>query len=375
MRKWFIILNVSIGLFSSCRKPYDLNVSGGDPGILVVEGTILVGSNQDNVFKLSRLNDLAAIVSETAVTNARVEIVSGNGNRWVVNEVSPGTYRSILNLNSGSTYQLLIQTSDGLQYSSEVQKVVRTPEIDSLSWRQEGDIVNMYAHTHDATNSTRYYRWSYEETWESHAWYETYFDFVNGIIIARPPGDQIYSCWKNASSNNVIVGSSTSLKDDVISYQPVTSLTKPSEKLYVRYSVLVRQIGLTSDAYDFWSLLKKNTELTGTLFDPQPSTLPTNLKCTTNPGKKVIGYVSAATVSEKRLFIRNSEVSLWPYRNESTSCPAIEKSKSQAEIFLSNNPDYLPAYYVTAGGNYGVAERKCVDCRYSGGTNVKPVFW
>ena len=375
MRNVFLIIVLISLLLIRCRKPYDLTVAAVDTGILVVEGTILAGPGKENIFKLSRLNDLSNIAAETPVRGAKVEIVSDNGNRWLLFEDIPGTYRSYLSLTSTNKYTLLIQMPDGSEYASEEQKVVITPDVDSLSWKQEGDLVNLYSHTRDASNSTRYYRWSFEETWESRAWYETYFDFVNGFIVARPPGDQIYSCWKNASSNTVIIGSSTSLKDDVISYQPITTLVKPSEKLYVRYSLLVKQTGLTKEAFDFWSLLKKNTELTGTLFDPQPSSLPTNIKCTSDTGKQVIGYVSAATVTEKRIFIRNSEVVLWPYRNENTSCPAIERSKSAAEAFLADNPDYLPAYFVTAGGNYGVAEKKCVDCRFSGGTNIKPFFW
>jgi hypothetical protein len=369
------ILSFVFVCFSSCRKPYDLSVAGDVPGHLVVEGTILVGQNEENEFKLSRLTDLSSPISETAVTGARVEIVGSNGSKWLLPEVSPGTYRAGLSLSETLSYKLQVQTAGGSTYTSKETKVILTPPIDSLSWKYEDNNVTVYAHTHDPSNATRYYRWYFNETWETHAWYETYFDFVNGSIVARPPGDQIFACWKEASSNTIVVGNSTALTDDVISYQPITTIAKPSEKMFVRYSVLVRQIGLPREAYDFWTLLKKNTELTGTLFDPQPSILPTNILCISDPSKKAIGYVSAASVREKRLFIRNSQLSLWPYRNENTQCPAIETSRSAAEAFLAGNPGYLPAYYVTAGGNFGVAERKCVDCRLAGGTNIQPAYW
>lgn len=375
MRTRLLILFVLFVYVSSCRKPYDLTVAGDIPGLLVVEGTILVGQYEENEFKLSTLTDLSSMVSGTAITGARVEIVASNGYRWLLPEVSPGTYRAGLSLSETYSYTLQIQTAGGSTYASKETKVNLTPPIDSLSWKYEDNNVTVYAHTQDPTNATRYYRWNFTETWESHAWYDTYFDYVNGSIVARPPGDQIFACWKEASSNTIIVGNSTSLIDDVISYQPITTIARPSEKMFVRYSILVRQIGLPREAYDFWTLMKKNTELTGSLFDPQPSVLPTNILCTSDPSKKAIGYVSAAYVREKRLFIRNSQLSLWPYRNENTQCPATELSRSAAEAFLAVNPGYLPAYYVTAGGNFGVAERKCVDCRLAGGTNIQPAFW
>ena len=43
--------------------------------------------------------------------------------------------------------------------------------------------------------------------------------------------------------------------------------------------------------------------------------------------------------------------------------------------FLSANPTWGVAYFITAGGGFGVSTMPCIDCTLTGGTNVKPSFW
>jgi len=373
MRRRLILLTLLAGTLSGCREDFILPDTQADASVLVVEGDIVVGGGVENLIRLTRLRNLYQ-PNENPVAGARVDILAGNGTTWPLTERSPGNYASNAILPANQHYTLRI-TADGKTYETPSQTPVITPAIDSVTWSQDASNIRIFVHTRDATNQTRQYRWKHIETWESRAWYETYFDFVNGSIVTRPVGDQIYTCWKNASSAAILIGNSRSLDKDVISYQPIAAIAKPSEKVYVRYSILVQQMGITQEAFDFWDILRKNTELTGTLFDPQPSNLPTNIRCTNDPKAKVIGYVSVGTITEKRLFILHSALDGWPNRNQALSCDAFEFSKTQAENFLRNNPSYLPAYFITAGGGFGVAPKGCVDCRLMGGSNLKPLFW
>lgn len=359
-----------------CRKPFDLPVVPEDNTALIVEGDVLVGTDKTTRIQLSRLRSTSDPEQNIPESNATVLIISSNGTQYPLFEDGKGTgaYQATLSLDAASTYKVRIQAR-GKTFESRMEAVVPTPEVDSVSWRYDDDAVKVFVHTHDPAAKTRFYRWDFKETWEHRAWYETYFDYQNGHIITRPVGDQIYSCWRNEESGSIIIGNSNDLTDDVISFQPVTMVYRPSQKMYVRYSILVRQWGLSREAYNFWSILKKNTELTGSLFDPQPSQLPSNLTCTSDLSQMVIGYVSACKVTEKRLFILNSALPAWPYRNETLGCTPKEGPKFLMEDFLSTHPDFLPAYYITAGGGYGVAPKVCVDCRLQGGDIIKPSFW
>lgn len=364
-------------LIQGCTKSFELPSKEIANPILVVEGDIKTGELVENSIKLSRTKALFA-VNDIPETNSLVEIQVQNGPRYVLKHRGNGVYSEKLQLPATTPAALRIQTADGKIYETPFQKPIETPNIDSITWKQGpgyGADVKIFVHTKDPSNKTRNYKWTFTETWERHAWYETYFEFVNGSIVSRAVGDQIYACWQTKEGTTFELANSNGLQQDVISYQPLNTIPFATERIYVRYSILVRQIGLSPDAYAYWEALKKNTELRGTLFDPQPSKLTTNITCTNDKSKEVIGFISVGKVTEKRLFIMNSAVNLWPTRNELEACDAYEFPKFQAERFLTQNQNYLPAYYVTAGGGYGVAIKQCVDCRLGGGVNVKPVFW
>lgn len=148
-----------------------------------------------------------------------------------------------------------------------------------------------------------------------------------------------------------------------------------SEKIEVRYSILVKQYALTREAYQYWEVMKKNTEQVGTLFDPQPSQLPSNITCVTRPEELVIGFVSAGSYAEKRLFINRAEVQPWRYFR---LCDQIIVPIDSLRHFFSRN-NYIPIneYISPLSGRvagYNSATQVCMDCTIRG-TPVKPSFW
>jgi Domain of unknown function (DUF4249) len=368
----YITILFILTIMYSCKKPYTPPETETSNTILVVEGTIATGSTTENRFLLSRVRPLQDTSINDPESGARVTIEAQNGGNWNLQEIETGTYSASLTLSSTSKYRLSILTRNGKQYQSEYLDVTSTPPIDSVTWKQP-DNLEISVHTHDPTNNTKYYRWDFKETWEYHAFYDSNLDFVNGQIVYIDPADQTYSCWSSNSSGSIIIANTTALTEDVISYQPVQLVLKPSVKASFKYSILVRQIGLTEDAYNFWNILRKNTELTGTLFDPQPSQLPGNIICVNDANEKVIGYISAGAVSEMRLYVRNAELLNWPPPIQDSVCKSLDPGPDPVS-YLNADTTYGPAYYVTGGG-VRLAKKPCMDCRRQGGTNIKPPFW
>jgi hypothetical protein len=360
-------------LVDGCKKPYNPPVSESVNSILVVEGTIAVGTNAENRFLLSRLRPLQDTSLNDPESGARIIIESQSGQTWTLSEKEAGTYFSTISLPLNVKYRLKVQTRNGHQYETDFLDVIATPPIDSVTWEQPHD-VDIFVHTHDPSNNTKYYRWEYTETWEYHAFYDSNLDFVNGQIVFLQPADYTYACYSSESSGSIIINNTTALTEDVISYQPILTLPNPSPKASYKYSVQVRQVGLTEDAYKFWNILRKNTELTGTLFDPQPSQLPGNIRSVTDPSEKVIGFVSAGQVKEKRIFIRNAELPGWPQMPvEDSVCKVVDADPNAIE-FLKQDTTYGPAFFVTGGG-LRLAKKQCMDCRRRGGTLTRPPFW
>jgi Domain of unknown function (DUF4249) len=371
-----IALTVFGSLALGCSKPLELPDTKPDTSIVVVEGDVVTGNDVDNTVLLSRVRSLADTTA-APVANAQVLVVDESGHTWPLTESgsAPGKYAASLTLDPARKYALRI-LSDGNTFESAFQASKPCPPIDSITFQQPtpADDATIYVHAHDPSNNTRFYRWQATETWERHSFYESFYLFTGDDIVTKPVGDQNYRCWQTEPVPAITIANTSGLSQDVVSYQPVATLRKDTEKGIVRYSILVKQIALTAESFNFWNTIKKNTELSGSLFDPQPSQYVTNITCKNDPVKKAIGFVSVSGSAEKRLFIMNSQLDSWPLV-ASGSCDAINFGKSFAIDFLKANPGYLVAGYNTTNGTYAVAAVSCVDCTLTGGTNVKPSFW
>jgi hypothetical protein len=283
-----------------------------------------------------------------------------------------------LALPPGREYQLQIRTAAGRQYLSDLVQAKLTPPIDSVTWSAGGLGVRVAVHARDPSNATRYYRWSYVETWEFTSAYYSQFEFTGGAMRRRT--ENIYNCWGTEKSPTINLTSTTRLTQDVVTDFPLTLLPRNSPKLRFRYSVLVSQFAQTPEEYSYWEKLKKNTESIGSLFDPLPSQLSGNVRCLDDANETVIGYVGAASVSQKRIFIANAQlprgtINLNGYEN----CQAQDTIPAAQAPTVFRNPRVIPidAVYPPVGVipiAYTAGTPECIDCRQRG-TNVKPSFW
>lgn len=357
----------------ACRESYQLPDTQRNINILVVEGHLDNGGEQ-TIIRISRavnIEDSALVKPETG---AQVSVSNGSGPGFTFTEQAPGIYVFNRLTLTGGDYRLRITARDGKQYASEMLPVKDAPEIDSLSWRRTEDGVKILVNTHDPANKSRYYRWEYEETWALISEYPSLFEFRDMRVQPRADPNTVMFCWAPEKSTRVITGSSAKLSDDVISMLPVAEVPSGSIKLAVRYSLLVKQFALTDEAYSYWDILKSNTEQLGSLFDPQPSQLQSNIRCITHPGEQVIGFVSAGKVTEKRIFITRTEVNPWSYI---PPCKEITVPSDSVRFYFGPSNMYTPTTEWRVGNllvGYYASTTPCADCT-SIGSNIRPSFW
>lgn len=369
MKRIFIPLLIVAGIVS-CREQYDPKVKSLQQSFLVVEGNLNV-SHDSTIVRLTRtfkLEDTAKLKVENGAqltvegSDNTIRPLTARGNGYYV---SPD-----LNLVVNTQYRLRIKTSDGKEYLSGFVKARTTPPIDSISWENSNEGVRVFANTKDPSNASRYYRWDYDETWEIHSFFYSDIIYQNGSIRNRVmPAEDVSVCWKYASSTNIPLANSVRLQDDIISRALLTLITPGNERLSVRYSILVKQYALDKEAYEFFELMKKNTEEIGSIFSPQPSEIKGNIQCLTDPSQYVLGYITASAVQTKRIFIR---VSPWNFRED---CPSFK---------VAANPDSIRFYFGTIGyipysfnfpAEYFGGYPNCVDCTTRGGSTKKPSYW
>jgi hypothetical protein len=104
-----------------------------------------------------------------------------------------------------------------------------------------------------------------------------------------------------------------------------------------------------------------------------------NVHCLNDAAEPVIGYVGAATVAEKRIFIANTDLpntlrSQTGYEDCTELYPILLANLSQfdGDGYLPIAGIYTPMTYKLIG--YQAASAECSDCRRHG-TNVRPDFW
>ncbi|MGK2862780.1 MAG: DUF4249 domain-containing protein [Chitinophagaceae bacterium] len=372
---WIILLSVL--WLIACKKPYDPPEIKIATNFLVIDGSITCGNDAVTTIVLSRTTNLGDSLVFNPELNASVFIEQEQGNTFPVTGQRAGTYQTqSLSLDPTKKYRLKIRTADNKNYVSEYVPGKISPAIDSLSWKQNLDLT-VSVFTHDLSKNTRYYRWEYDESWNYRSIFSTDYGVQNGLIFVVDATTQRDSCWRTDSSKNIVVGSSVALSEDVINEFPVAVIPQNDQRIGRRYSILVKQYALTEEAFRYLQLIQKNTQQLGTLFDAQPSQLKGNVQSVENPNEPVIGYISASTVSTKRIFIQNNQLTDWHYAQPVELCGNI--------VFIAQNPtnyaiwdfpdlSYAP-YYFTSGGGIAILKKACLDCTVQGGTNVKPSFW
>ncbi|MBS1599916.1 MAG: DUF4249 domain-containing protein [Bacteroidetes bacterium] len=365
-----LIVAISSVFAFGCKEVYTPPQSNTNPNYLVVDGVLTSGDSTK--IKLSRTRNLNDSVLNSPEGGATVVVIGEGSDSYPLSEEEIGTYSiGLLSLNAGEKYKLDITTSDGKHYESDQIITKQTPPIDSLNWTINDNGVQVFVNTHDQSNGTLYYRWQYEETWEYHAAFDSYYTYTGGMLVPRNPNDHVYTCWHDRSSTELVLASSAGLSADVIYRNPVVFIPKGSEKISVEYSVLVKQYALTKEAYEYWESLKKSTELTGGLFDPLPAQLIGNIHCTTNPDEKALGYIAASSITKQRIFIKYLEVEPWPPPPQ--DCPEVIVPPDSVDY-------YFGKHLLSPVANHGLTDfsgsfASCVDCTLNGGTLVKPSFW
>ncbi|HTR28438.1 MAG TPA: DUF4249 domain-containing protein [Puia sp.] len=379
-RKIFIAITMACILLCDCVQSYVSPYKSPATGYLVVDGYIT--GNGATQYYLTRTIPLPGDSTIPVVTGAGLQVEGTDGAIYSLAELGGGRYGiDSMPLRTGLSYRLRIKLPGGESYLSDFVPYKPTPPIDSVNWIYDVNGVTIFVNTHDPANSTRYYQWRYDQTYEYHAAEASSFIYVpaTNSIVQRTPAQNVYTCWMDVPVTNIVVGTSAKLSQDVIYEYPLLTIPPNSQPLSVEYSILVSQYALSDSGYFFLQQMARNNESLGSIFDALPSQPAGNIHSLTDPNEPVIGYIQAGTVQQQRIFISNQQVSNWVFLNR---C-------GDPDIIVPNIPDSIKFYFGEVGlnplyQNFGPSpplfgwfanELDCTNCTLQGGTTQKPSFW
>ncbi len=367
----YLLFITALVVTSSCKVPYEPQPTTTPTNYLVVEG--LINTTDSTFIKLSRTVLVSSTNTVKPELKATVTIESDQGTTYPLKEVGKGSYvAGILNLSAINKYRLRIKTISGGTYLSDFVQAKITPPIDSVTTDAQRFALHIDVNTHDPQNNTRYYRWEYTETWEFFSYLTSGYTYNGSTFIPRTAANQIHHCWGNYVSPEVLLGTSETLTQDVILHSPIVIIPSASEKLHTRYSIIVRQYALTKEAYQYWKLLQTNTENLGGTFDAQPSATIGNIHNVNNAAEPVIGFISAGTFTQTRIFRDIYSLPGDYYLDYKYNPPYDDNKCGVVQVLPPDYNVFINQLVPLSPGAGSSAE--CADCTLRG-SNVKPSFW
>jgi Domain of unknown function (DUF4249) len=367
------ILLLFILLFlGSCISQF-IPETSEDKQILVVEG-LITDQPGPYIIKLTRSLPLGVKSNATPVKGCTVSISDDIGNTYFLAETTAGVYLTDSSQFKGSIgrfYTLHINTNTTVSnhtYESTPTELKPVPPIDSVYYEkvtiqagtntsaaEEG--CQVYLNTQDPANQCKYYRWEFTETWE--------------FILPYAVPNKI--CWISANSNMINIKNTSAISEDKILRYPLNFISNQTDRLKVKYSILVNQYSLNEDEYQYWDKLQSMSQQVGSLYDIIPSSVSSNINCLDNPNEKVLGYFSVSSRSSKRIFVKDHFAGMPnPYSADNCIADTISGGEplppglnSTVWIIITS---LVPPYVVTT------YSKGCYDCTVRG-TNVEPSFW
>lgn len=375
-------------IISSCTETYNLQTNTYEEA-LVVEATI----TNELIHQEIKLTKTSQFEKEDIKieTGANVNVKDNKGNTYHFIEQS-GKYVSQTEFKAepNTEYSLEIITSDGKRFESTNEVLTSENEIESITPEvvndsREGRGVNIYVKSYDPKNTSKYYRYEYEETYKIIApkWLE-YKLVATGpqtIDFAPNPVDTRI-CYSTKNSIDIIQTSTTNLQEDRVNF-PVRFISDQNYIISHRYSILVRQYVQNIEAYTFYKILKEISDSASVLSPKQPGFINGNIKCVNNTNYKTIGFFDVSSVSSKRIFFNYEDLfpgeALPPYYVECTDsyykfCFGFSDPPCLGRQLMTDLEKNSVFYNRHNGIDYYMVPIACGDCT-SFSSNEIPSFW
>ncbi|MFD2943159.1 DUF4249 domain-containing protein [Flavobacterium notoginsengisoli] len=395
----FLILAFAI---SSCTEQYVFQNTGFESA-LVVEGTI-TNELKNQTIRLSQVYELEE-TGPKLEKGANVFILDDKGNEYQFAEKDT-VYESITPFKAepGRKYQLKIKTSAGKNYTSDEQALTTETKIDNVTATVEtvnGERgVQINVNSFDPTNSSKYYRYEYTETYKVIAPLWSPFEAFVIDVPAVPedpregtPGSpasenisivrrtkQVRICFSTKKSNSIILNSTNALSEDRVHF-PVRFISNQNYIISHRYTIFVKQYIQNLAAHTYYKTLKDLSSSGSILSPKQPGFFYGNIKSVENPSEKVIGFFEVSAVSSERIYFNYEDLfprePLPPYYESDCEMKEFADCTGDppcAAVQLRSVIRSRELIYFSGFSPYFLVKPACGDCtKFS--SNIVPPFW
>lgn len=376
-------------LLNSCTEPHILETNTYEEA-LVVEATITneLKKQEITLTKTSRFEDTEIQIEK----GANVFIKDNSGTQYDFKEES-GKYVSTTEFQATpeKEYRLFISTKDGRSFESTTEKLSHVNPMQNVTASIENKDnkrgVSIRINSFDPSNSSKYYRYEYEETYKIIApkWTSLKASLdANNSLVLTPNSSDTKVCYSSKKNTDLLLINTTNLNEDRVNYQ-IRFIGDDNYIISHRYSIYIKQYVENLAAYTYYKTLDKISK-SGSLLSPlQPGFLNGNIKASNNSDYKVTGFFDVASVSAERIYFNYVDLfpgePLPPYYTDCTEfCYSVN---APYDMPCTRSPSYhsdleagtitFLADQLTLPVPYWV-ESPCGDCT-TFSSNIRPPFW
>lgn len=315
-----LLLSILIFTLVSCVDVFDPQLTGKDAQI-VFEGTLTDQPGPHYfVLSFSAGYNSQESVFDRFVNAAKVWITDEKNVITNLIDFNRGQFRTPDGFRGqiGKSYTLHIRTSDGTEYASSAETMRLSPPIDKIYSefkinttprpKYRGNF-NVYIDVKDPTTEGDFYRWNWKN-YQKASSCELY------TVPRTDPPVRYYKkcceeCWNitqcigcvKVASDNLVNG--RTLAKQNIAQIPYDDTTP--------YYLLVEQLSLSREAYNFWKSVDAQANNSGGIFDTAPAMIRGNIKNLKDASVPMLGFFQVSAVSQKVAYIQRNGVGIQPF--------------------------------------------------------------
>ncbi len=354
-------------LIDACVERLDVPVIQSKK-VLVVDGSITnqPGPHTVKLFYSSQLDEV--IKTPEPFEAARAWITENNTTEYELTETKSGVYETSVTFTGmiGHTYKINIETEDGKKYESVPAVMKDAGSLNRVFAEFKENVINpndlsepqdafyLYIDGTGAKPQGNLLRWRWNATYQVHTAPALRVKKKGDHVVPDPPPcsgvvfdfleDEFIpvglcsccDCWvtfydETVAISDPVIVSGNSFNKVLLGIIPIKKNIYFLDKLLIR----VDQLSVSEEVYSFWNLVKTQQEGAQNIFQPEIVKVRGNIFSITNSEEEVFGIFSVSGIAENKI-----------------------------ELTLDDIPKQIPEYEVIND-----------DCRYTGGTNVKPSFY
>ncbi len=256
-------------MLGACSDVIEVNAPAGEPR-LVIEGWIY----DDRDVQTILLNNSAPYFANgplPAETGAVVEVTAESGETFTFTEDPAGVYTADFRGETGNEYTLTVETTAGDRYISSPQRLLAVAPLDSAY-----AVFTEVPDVEEEEDEGYYPNWDFTDPEGTEDFYRWRF-YVNDVVLNEPQQIVVFS-------------------DEFIDGEELNGASwLGMDPLVEGDELIIEQLSLTEEAYDFFTRVRQITNDVGGLFDTPPDPVRGNLTNVVNEQNYALGFFGASS--------------------------------------------------------------------------------